>query len=65
MYYLITGLGTILADFQEGLAKTNRYAYKLVLSHKVKKRLIPVLPAWLFQQVDTRWVSENVKINFF
>jgi len=37
MYYLITGLGTILADFQEGLAKTNPYAHKLVLSHKVKK----------------------------
>jgi hypothetical protein len=43
---LITGLCTILADFQEGLAKTNPYAYKLVLSHKVTKRLIPLLPGY-------------------
>jgi hypothetical protein len=32
IYCLITGLGTILAGFQQGLAKTGPYAYQRFLA---------------------------------
>ncbi len=58
---MITGLGTILAGFQQGLAKTGPYAYQPVLSHKFIKK-IDTLIGWLFQQFDTRWASENLNL---
>ncbi len=42
-YFLIIDLGTILVDSQQGLTKTNPYAYQPILTCKKTNKLIPLL----------------------
>jgi hypothetical protein len=47
IYCLITGLGTILIGFQQGLAKPDLYAYHPVFDYKFFKQAYTLI-GWLF-----------------